>query len=307
MIRSRTGTFLFKSTFHCVSTGLIVSHHIAGVSNRLRESMLLFGMVERYRRGKGKAPLLGSHQKCWLWGRNVVLETLRGRRWPVLELYCSDQLPQEELDVVHALAEQNATSVRVEPGASLRKRCHSAEHQGYLAKMPDFPYVDPLALLDQLIEKKKCPLLVICDAIQDPFNLGALIRSAEVFGVDGIFIAVKYQVGVTSLVARSSAGAVSHVPIARAENLEDIIAEVRGRGIQVLGTSDASGIPVFECDLKKPTAMIIGNEGAGIRDALRDRSDHLIHIPQHGRIASLNAAVSAGILFYEARRQRTRA
>ena len=76
---------------------------------------------------------------------------------------------------------------------------------------------------------------------------------------------------------------------------------MRGRGIQVLGTSDASGIPVFECDLKKPTAMIIGNEGAGIRD------DHLIHIPQHGRIASLNAAVSAGILFYEARRQRTRA
>ena len=172
-------------------------------------------MVERYRRGRGKTTLLGSHQKCWLWGRNVVLETLRGGRWPVLELYCSDHLPPEELDVVHALAEQNATSVRVEPGTSLRKRCHSAEHQGYLAKMADFPYTDPLALLDQLIENEKSPLLVICDAIQDPFNLGALIRSAEVFGVDGIFIGTTHQVGVTSLVARSSAGAVNHVPIAR--------------------------------------------------------------------------------------------
>jgi 23S rRNA (guanosine2251-2'-O)-methyltransferase len=234
----------------------------------------------------------------------VVLETLRGRRWPVLELYCSDQLPPEELEVVHALAEQNATSVRLEPDTSLRKRCHSAEHQGYLAKMPDFPYTDPLSLLDQLIEKKKTPLLVICDAIQDPFNLGALIRSAEAFGVDGVIIGTTHQVGVTSLVARSSAGAVNYVPIARTEELEDILDVVKGRGIQVLGTSDISGIPVFECDLKKPTAMIIGNEGAGMRDSLRDRSDHLIRIPQHGEISSLNAAVSAGILFYEARRQR---
>ena len=266
--------------------------------------MLLFGMVERYRRGRGKASLLGSHQKCWLWGRNVVLETLRGGRWPVLELYCSDQLPPEELDVLHALAEQNATPVRLEPGTSLRKRCHSAEHQGYLAKMPDFPYSDPLSLLDRLIEKQKIPLLVICDAIQDPFNFGALIRSAEAFGVDGIFIAAKHQVGVTSLAARSSAGAVNHVPIARADSLEDIVDAVKGKGIQVLGTSDASGIPVFECDLKKPTAMIIGNEGTGMQDTLRDSSDHLIRIPQHGRVASLNAAVSAGILFYEALRQR---
>lgn len=266
--------------------------------------MVLFGMVERYRRGTQKASLLGSHQKCWLWGRNVVLETLRGGRWPVLELYCSDQLPPKELDVVHALATQNATSVRLESSTSLRKRCHSAEHQGYLAKMPDFPYADPLSLLDRLSAKKKTPLLVICDAIQDPFNFGALIRSAEAFGVDGVIIGTTHQVSVTSLVARSSAGAVNHVPIARAEDLEDILGTIKDRGIQVLGTSDTSGMLVFECDLTKPTAMIIGNEGIGVRDALRDRSDHLIRIPQHGEVSSLNAAVSAGILFYEARRQR---
>lgn len=266
--------------------------------------MLLFGMVERYRRGRGKAPLLGSHQKCWLWGRNVVLEILRAGRWPVLELYCSDQLLPEEMEAVHALAEQNDLSVLLEPGTSLRKRCHSAEHQGYLAKMPPFPYAEPRSLVDQLIENEKSPLLVICDAIQDPFNFGALIRSAEVFGVDGIFIGTTHQVGVTSLVARSSAGAVNHVPIARAEDLEEILDEMMGRGIQVLGTSDTSGIPVFECDLKQPTAMIVGNEGAGMRDSIRDRSDHLIRILQHGKVTSLNAAVSAGILFYEARRQR---
>ena len=140
--------------------------------------------------------------------------------------------------------------------------------------------------------------------MQDPFNFGAVIRSAEVFGVDGIVIGATHQVGVTSLVARSSAGAVNHVPIARAEDLGAILSEVKGCGIQVLGTHDTSGIPVFECDLTQPTAMIIGNEGTGMRNSLRDCCDALIHVPQHGKVSSLNAAVSAGVLFYEARRQR---
>ncbi|MBQ27962.1 MAG: 23S rRNA (guanosine(2251)-2'-O)-methyltransferase RlmB [Nitrospiraceae bacterium] len=260
-------------------------------------------MVERYRRGKQKTPLLGNHQKCWVWGRNVVLETLRVWNWPILELYCSDQLEPDEMEVVHVLAKQNDIAVHLEPGASLHKRCHSSEHQGYLAKMTAFPYAESLPLLTQIIESKKCPLLVICDAIQDPYNFGALIRSAEAFGVDGVFIGSTHQVGVTSLVARSSAGAVNHIPIARTEDLEEIINVAKRRGIQVLGTSASSGIPIFECDLKNPTALIIGNEGCGMRNSLCNHSDHLVRIPQHGEVSALNTAVSAGILFYEARRQ----
>ena len=103
-------------------------------------------MVERYRRGRRKQPLLGSHQKCWLWGRNVVRETLRAGRWSVLELYCSDQLAPDEIAVVRTLAEQNELSVCLEPDPSIRKRCHSAEHQGYLAKMSAFPYANNLGL-----------------------------------------------------------------------------------------------------------------------------------------------------------------
>ena len=263
-------------------------------------------MVERYRRGRGKAPLLGSHQKCWLWGRNVVLETLRARRWPILELYCSDQLSPEDIEAVRLSAAQNAISVCVEPSTALRKRCHSSEHQGYLAKMPDFPYAEPLPLVDKITREQTHPLLVICDGIQDPFNFGALIRSSEVFGIDGIFIGATHQVGVTSLVARSSVGAVNHIPIARADDLEEVLDAIKTRGVQVLGTSDVSGIPVFESDLKKPTALVIGNEGSGMRSELQKRCNHLIRIPQHGKVSSLNAAVSAGILFYEARRQRTK-
>ncbi len=261
-------------------------------------------MVERYRRGRKKAPLLGSHQKCWLWGRNVVLETLRAGHWPVLELYCSDQLLAEELELIQDLASGNSLTVTHEPPAALRKRCHSSEHQGYLAKMPEFPYEEPVSLLDKITSENETPLLVICDAIQDPFNFGALIRSADVLGVDGIFIGTTHQVGVTSLVARSSAGAVNHVPIARSDNLEELLREFRTRGIQVLGTDGSQGVPVGESDLRKPTAIVIGNEALGMRASLREHCDQLIHIPQHGQVTSLNAAVSAGILFYEARRQR---
>ena len=264
-------------------------------------------MVERYRRGKGKTPLLSSHQKCWIWGRNVVLETLRAGRWPILELYCSDQLPPEEMETIHALAEQNALAIDHEPNTSLRTRCHSAEHQGYLAKMAAFPYtVSPLSLLNQRTTNHDNPLLVVGDAIQDPFNFGALIRSAAVFGVDGIVIGMTHQVGVTSLVARSSAGAVNHVPITRIDDLDGMLIEFRKRGIQVVGTHDTIGTPAFECDLTQPTALIIGNEGTGVRTSILDHSDHLIRIPHCGAISSLNAAVSAGIVFYEARRQRER-
>ena len=234
----------------------------------------------------------------------MVLETLRAGHWPILELYCSDQLELDEMKEVHLLAKQNNIEVHFETNTSLHKRCHSAEHQGHLAKMPPFPYAESLSLLTRLIKTIKYPLLVICDAIQDPYNLGALIRSAEALGVDGIFIGTTHQVGVTSIVARSSAGAVNHIPISRTENLEEIIDVAKSHGIQVIGTHDTSGIPAFECNLKKPTVMIIGNEGHGMRDSLRNRSDQLIHIPQHGAISSLNAAVSAGILFYETRRQR---
>ena len=263
-------------------------------------------MVERYRRGRNKASLLGNHQQCWLWGRNLVLETLRAERWPVLELYCSDELTSEEAKVVRALAKRHNCSVYVQTRSSIKNLCHSSEHQGYLAKMVEFPYMDPLLLLDQAMKDRKNPLFVICDGIQDPFNFGALIRSAEVFGVDGIFIGTSYQVVVTSRVARSSEGAVSHMAIARSEDIREIAYSMKDRGIQVLGTSSNAGDSIFQCQLTQPTTIVVGNEGTGIRDSLREACSQLIHIPQFGEVSSLNAAVSAGVLFYEACRQRSK-
>ncbi len=259
-------------------------------------------MVERYRRRKGPSKLLGNHQKCWLWGRNVVTETLRAARWPVLELHVADSLPEAELALVEQWSQSNDVALSIEPAEKLTNLCHSREHQGYLAKMAEFSYD---RVEDVLAATKAPPLFAILDGLQDPHNFGAVIRSAHVLGVDGLFVPTRGQVEVTAQVARSSAGAVNHIHIAEADDLVTLAALLRSRGVRVIGTSQRAVHPTFECNLTGSIAVVIGNEGTGIRDELLSACDELVTIPQFGAIESLNAAVSAGILFYEAQRQRT--
>ena len=258
-------------------------------------------MVERSRRGKGKQKLLGSHQRCWIWGRNVVLETLRAGRWPILELHLSDRFTPAELQSARELAAGYNVDVSIASTAELSRRCRSAEHQGYVAKMPPFPYDDVEQLLRTPPER---PLYAILDSIQDPYNFGAIIRSAEVLGVDAVFVGSARQAEVTSLVARSSAGAVNHIPIARVENLVALVETLQTRSVQIVGASEKGETNLYDFDLRRPTAIIIGNEGTGILADLLDRCDRLVSIPQFGHVPALNAAVAAGILFYEAHRQR---
>lgn len=260
-------------------------------------------MVERYRRQKSKPELLGNHQKCWLWGRHVVLETLRARRWPVLELHLDVKLSPEEIGVAEGLLQQWPNSRQSQDSSErLTSLCHSREHQGYLAKMAPFPYdrVD-----DVLAAAPARPLFAVLDGIQDPHNFGAVIRSASVLGVDALFVPTHKQVPVTALVARSSAGAVSHMRIAQTDDLLHLSKLLRSRGVRLIGTSQRATRSVAECNLKTSAAIVIGNEGTGIRDELLAECDELVAIPQFGTVESLNAGVASGILFYEAQRQRS--
>lgn len=256
--------------------------------------------MERYRRSKGKKALLGSHQKCWIWGRNLVLETLSAGRWPIAELYLADDLPAEEGRRARSLAAGAGVPFAVESPAALTRRCHASEHQGYLARMYEFPYAD----VEPLLTAAKNALFAIADGIQDPYNFGAIIRSAEVFGVHAVWIGEKGQVPVTSMVARSSAGAVNRVPIARVPNLAGLADRLRAAGVRVVGASEKSDRPLFEFDFTGPVAIVVGNEGRGIRMDLAARCDAILQIPQHGFIGSLNAAAAASVFFYEASRQR---
>jgi len=258
-------------------------------------------MVEQYRRRKGKQKILGNHQRCWIWGRHAVVETLRAGKWPILELYLGDRLLPQQLEAAIKWAHNCGLSPKLESFDGLSHRCRSAEHQGYVAKMAPYAYDDAEELL------KHCQpqaFYAILDSIQDPHNFGSVIRSAAAMDVDALFVAETGQVEVTSQVARSSAGAVNHVAIAKVANLTALVTELKSLGIAVVASSADAKMPIFDYDFRKPTALVIGNEGAGIRDGLFQLCDTTIRIPLNARAGALNAAVSAGILFYEASRQR---
>ena len=261
--------------------------------------------MERHSRGKGKQRLLGSHQKCWIWGRNAVLETLRAGRWPILELFLAADLPPAEMTTARSLATAAGTpEPLVAPPDDLVRRCHSSEHQGYLARMSDYPYA---AWSDVCagIAGVSAPLVLVLDSLQDPYNFGAILRSAEVFGCAAVVLAEQGQVGVTSMVARSSAGAVNRLRIARVPDVAVAIHELQALRLRVYGASEKAEVSVMATDLRGGTALVIGNEGHGMSEPIARACDALIRIPQQGGIGSLNAAIAASILLYEVQRQRT--
>jgi 23S rRNA (guanosine2251-2'-O)-methyltransferase len=257
-------------------------------------------MVQQPRRRKRRRKFLGSHQRAWIWGRYAVLETLRAGLWKPLELRFSTRLDAAERAEVDALTSTLEVSF-VSPD-ELTELCGTTEHQGFAARLPPFPY----RTADEVLLKANAnPSFVLLDGIQDPHNFGAILRSADGMGIDAVFVGTTGQTEITSQVVRSSAGAVNHVPIASSEDLPGLVREVRERGVQIVGASEKNKVAAADCDFRQPTLLIIGNEGTGIRPELLQLCDQTATIPQFGAVGSLNAAVSAGILFYELRRQRT--
>jgi 23S rRNA (guanosine2251-2'-O)-methyltransferase len=261
-------------------------------------------MVERSQRSKAKRKklsLLGSHARCWLWGRNVLRETLAAGRWRILELHLADSLPPDELEEARAAAARLGLTPQIVGAGTLDKLGHTTEHQGYLAKMGPYPYMT----VDEILSKGPArPLYLLLDAIQDPYNFGAMLRSAAAFALDGVFIGTHKQVPVTSMVARSSAGVVNYVPIAQVSDLSELAMTLRARRISLVGASEKADLPLTACNLREAAAIVIGNEGTGIGPELLARCDRLACIPIKATVGSLNAAAAAAVFFYEARRQR---
>ena len=259
-------------------------------------------MVGRKPRKTKRKQLMGSHNRSWLWGHHLVRETLAAGRWPIVELRVSKDLPSSERDAVTTLAGERSIPVTIESSDRLRQLCGASDHQGHLARMRPFPFASVEELFAGLSAN---PILTLLDGIQDPHNFGAIIRSAEVLGVDGILVPQTKQSDVTAIVARSSAGAVNHLPLARTEDLVDAARRLRDKhGVRIVAADHRAERLPFEHDWTVPSAVIIGNEAAGVSEPLRQMCDDLVRIPQAGRTESLNAAVAAGILFYEIRRQR---
>ena len=236
-------------------------------------------------------------------GRNAVIEALRAGA-SIDKIFI--QKGETDKTLGHIASTARAAGVVV-VDADKRKldfmsRTHA--HQGVIALASVREYVSVEEILNIAREKGENPLLVVCDEISDPHNLGAIIRTAECAGAHGVIIPKRRSAGLTSIVGKTSAGAVSYVPVARVPNIPALLEQLQKEGVWVFGTAAEGTTTLYSADLKGPAAIVIGSEGEGMTRLVREKCDFLVSIPMKGKISSLNASAAAAILLYEAVRQR---
>jgi 23S rRNA (guanosine2251-2'-O)-methyltransferase len=243
-----------------------------------------------------------------LYGVNPLLEALRqGGRIPT-EIVVAEGARDERLRELIDLAQSRNISVKRAPRSTIDQAVGNTHHQGVMARVAAARYADGDDLLSAIAERvgsEKEPLVVLLDGVEDPRNLGAILRTAECAGVDGVFVPERRAAGLTDSVAKASAGAVEHVPVARVTNLTRLIEKLKERNVWVIGADADAEMNYTEWDWTRPSAVVLGGEGAGLHRLVRENCDVLVRIPVLGKIQSLNVSVAAGIVLYEALRQRT--
>ncbi|MBQ2062407.1 MAG: 23S rRNA (guanosine(2251)-2'-O)-methyltransferase RlmB [Oscillospiraceae bacterium] len=236
-------------------------------------------------------------------GRNAVIEALRTET-PIDKIYLAKGETDKTLGHIASRAREAGIVVVEADRRKLDAMSRTHAHQGVIALAAVREYVTVESILDAAAEKGETPLLVVCDEISDPHNLGAILRTAECAGAHGVIIPKRRSAGLTAIVAKTSAGAVSYVPVARVANLSATLKELKKQGVWVFGTAADGTTNLYSADLKGPAAIVIGSEGDGMSRLVAENCDFLVSIPMRGRISSLNASAAAAILLYEAVRQR---
>ena len=234
-------------------------------------------------------------------GRNAVLELLKSEK-DINKIYVERGEKHGSINEIIAKA-KDARIVLVEVD-KVKLDQMAENHQGVVAVVPPFNYCEIDEILECARNKNEDPFILILDGIEDPHNFGSIIRTAETAGVHGIIIPKRRNVAVNSTVAKVSTGATTYMKIARVNNLNDTIRKLKEEGLWVIGTDGDAETVYYNQDLKGPLAIIIGSEGFGMSKLVRENSDILIKIPMKGKITSLNASVSTGIVIYEAVKQR---
>ena len=236
-------------------------------------------------------------------GRNSVIELLESDR-DINKIFIQKGEKHGSINKIIALAkEKRVVTVEVEK-AKLNQMAESENHQGVIAIVPPFDYCEVEDILDLAKERNEEPFILILDGIEDPHNLGSIIRTAETAGVHGIIIPKRRACGVNSTVYKVSAGAVEHMKIARVNNINETIKMLKENDVWICGTDMDTNKYYYNQDLKGSIAIVIGSEGFGMSRLVKENCDFLVKIPMKGKITSLNASVSAGIVMYEAVKQR---
>lgn len=238
-----------------------------------------------------------------VYGRNAVLELLKSNR-DINKIFVERGEKHGSIKEIIAKAKEAGVIIAEVEKAKL-ERMTSENHQGVIAMVPPFDYCDIEDILDLAKEKGENPFVVILDGIEDPHNLGAIIRTAETAGVHGIIIPKRRSASVNSTVSKVSAGAVTYMKVARVNNLKDAIRHLKEEGLWVIGTDGEAKEFYNQLDLTGPIALVIGSEGFGMSRLVKENCDGLVKIPMKGKITSLNASVAAGIMMYEVVRQNT--
>ena len=236
-------------------------------------------------------------------GRNALTEALKSGR-TIDKVFVAAGDTDRSLQRLAAQAKEAGAVVVPVDRRKLDQMSTTRAHQGIIALAAAHVYYTIDDILEEAASRGEAPLIVICDELSDPHNLGAIMRSAECAGAHGVIIPKRRSVGLTATVAKASAGAVEYMKVARVTNINNAITELKEKGVWIYGTAAEGSIPMYKADLTGPAAIVIGNEGDGMSQLVRKNCDVMVHIPMKGKITSLNASAAASILLYEAVRQR---
>ena len=258
-------------------------------------------MYEKRRRNVPAAPV--EEVEGQLEGRNALTEALRSGR-TIDKVFIAAGDTDKGLQRLAAQAKEAGAVVVPVDRRKLDQMSTTHSHQGVIALAAAHVYCTIDDILEEAASRGENALIVICDELSDPHNLGAIMRSAECAGAHGVIIPKRRSVGLTATVAKASAGAVEYMKVARVTNINNAIAELKEKGVWIFGTAAEGSIPMYKADLTGPAAIVIGNEGDGMSPLVRKNCDVTVHIPMRGSISSLNASAAASILLYEAVRQR---
>ena len=235
-------------------------------------------------------------------GRNAVLEALRAGK-PIDKLYVLDGCPDGPVRTIIREAKKGDTIINYVKKERLDQLSETGHHQGVIAMAASYEYATVEDILEKAREKGEAPFIFVLDNIEDPHNLGAMIRTANLAGAHGVINPKRRAVGLTPTVARTSAGAINYTPVAKVTNLKQTMEQLKKEGMWFV-CADMDGTPYYQMDLKGPMGLVIGNEGEGVSRLIKETCDFVASIPMKGDIDSLNASVAAGVLAFEIARQR---
>jgi 23S rRNA (guanosine2251-2'-O)-methyltransferase len=245
-----------------------------------------------------------SEEEAVIYGVNPVLESLRAEKKSLNKIYLLPKRGGREIEEIRLLARKQHTAVLTAEREALDRMARTSKHQGVVGFLSSQRYSDLEEVLALSKKRGEPPFLFVLDEIEDPRNVGAIIRTADAVGAHGVIIPERRAAGLTGVVSKASAGALAHVPVARVVNISTTLDRLKKERIWIVGVETGSTTPYFQYDFSDAVAILVGGEGKGIHRKLLEHCDQVVSIPMRGHVSSLNVSVAVGVVAYEALRQR---